>query len=232
MSKFISVPIFMNNSINSSEYSTIFLKAKIFQINPFNDLISGFKYLLHHEEIFLIVVLSVLVNFFLAAYNLLLPFSNQIFPDIAIGLYGSFLTAEAFDGIIGALLIGISKKDLPIQKLMTLLGISGTSLSVCPIVYLLLHNYFVILLIPLIFNLFLTMFNIQIFSYTQRNVEDIYLGRVFGIIFSVAILFMPLGTWVFSSIMKPTNLFNFSIVGIAIVMISIIFRLILGFRHN
>ncbi|PNZ41493.1 hypothetical protein CD112_11745 [Staphylococcus simulans] len=222
----------MNNSINSSEYSTIFLKAKIFQINPFNDLISGFKYLLHHEEIFLIVVLSVLVNFFLAAYNLLLPFSNQIFPDIAIGLYGSFLTAEAFDGIIGALLIGISKKDLPIQKLMTLLGISGTSLSVCPIVYLLLHNYFVILLIPLIFNLFLTMFNIQIFSYTQRNVEDIYLGRVFGIIFSVAILFMPLGTWVFSSIMKPTNLFNFSIVGIAIVMISIIFRLILGFRHN
>lgn len=187
---------------------------------------------MHHEEIFLIVVLSVLVNFFLAAYNLLLPFSNQIFPDIAIGLYGSFLTAEAFDGIIGALIIGISKKDLPIQKLMTLLGISGTSLSVCPIVYLLLHNYFVILLIPLIFNLFLTMFNIQIFSYTQRNVEDIYLGRVFRIIFSVAILFMPLGTWVFSSIMKPTNLFNFSIVGIAIVMISIIFRLILGFRHN
>ncbi|RIN48595.1 macrolide ABC transporter permease, partial [Staphylococcus simulans] len=86
----------------------------------------------------MIVVLSVLVNFFLAAYNLLLPFSNQIFPDIAIGLYGSFLTAEAFDGIIGALIIGISKKDLPIQKLMTLLGISGTSLSVCPIVYLLL----------------------------------------------------------------------------------------------
>lgn len=62
------------------------------------------------KRFFLIVVLSVLVNFFLAAYNLLLPFSNQIFPDIAIGLYGSFLTAEAFDGIIGALIIGISKK--------------------------------------------------------------------------------------------------------------------------
>ncbi|KXA43541.1 hypothetical protein HMPREF3215_01921 [Staphylococcus simulans] len=57
---------------------------------------------MHHEEIFLIVVLSVLVNFFLAAYNLLLPFSNQIFPDIAIGLYGSFLTAEAIGEIIGA----------------------------------------------------------------------------------------------------------------------------------
>ncbi|MEB6837101.1 hypothetical protein [Staphylococcus simulans] len=50
----------------------------------------------------MIVVLSVLVNFFLAAYNLLLPFSNQIFPDIAIGSYGSFLTAEAIGEIIGA----------------------------------------------------------------------------------------------------------------------------------
>ncbi|MDK8316513.1 MAG: MFS transporter [Staphylococcus simulans] len=196
------------------------------------DLTSGFKYLLNHKEIFLIVILSALVNFFLAAYNLLLPYSNQMFPEFAIDIYGSFLTAEAIGGIIGALIISITKIDISLQKMMILLDVAGVSLSIGPIIYEILSNYLVVILIPLSFNLFLTMFNIQIFSYTQRNVDEKFLGRVFGIIFSVALLFMPLGTFVFSCILKPANLFNFSVIGISVVILSIIFSVILKYHHN
>ena len=64
----------------------------------FNDLKTGFEYVYSHKSIFIIIVLSALVNFFLAAYNLLLLYSNQMFGEISSGLYGTFLTAEATDG--------------------------------------------------------------------------------------------------------------------------------------
>lgn len=38
-------------------------------------------------------------DFFMAAYNLLLPYSNQMFPKITENIYGTFLTAEAVGGL-------------------------------------------------------------------------------------------------------------------------------------
>ena len=189
----------------------------------FADLAEGFKYLAGHKQILIIIILSALVNFFLAGYNLVLPYSNQMFADLPNGLYGTFLTAEAVGGLLGSILSGRINKYLSVKKLIFYLGISGLMLSIAPVLYIGLHNTVILAISPALFNLFLSVFNIQFFSFVQRDVDNEFLGRIFGIIFSVAILFMPIGTWAFSLLLKPEMTFNFSIIGIAVMVLSSVF---------
>ena len=163
------------------------------------------------------------MNFFLAGYNLVLPYSNQMFADLPNGLYGTFLTAEAVGGLLGSILSGRINKYLSVKKLIFYLGISGLMLSIAPVLYIGLHNTVILAISPALFNLFLSVFNIQFFSFVQRDVDNEFLGRIFGIIFSVAILFMPIGTWAFSLLLKPEMTFNFSIIGIAVMVLSSVF---------
>lgn len=46
----------------------------------FDDLVSGFKYVICNRQIYLLIALSAGVNFFMAGYSLLLPYGNQMFP--------------------------------------------------------------------------------------------------------------------------------------------------------
>ncbi|MBP9623103.1 MAG: macrolide ABC transporter permease, partial [Streptococcus sp.] len=48
-------------------------------------------------------------------------------------------------------------------------------------------------------------------------------GRVFGIIFTIAILFMPVGTGFFSVVLNPNNTFNLFIIGGSITVLSLVF---------
>ncbi|EAD8348984.1 MFS transporter [Listeria monocytogenes] len=189
-----------------------------------DDLFNGFKYVFHQRSIFILIVLSSFVNFFLAAYNLLLPYGNQMFPKVTGGVYGAFLAAEAVGGLIGAFLSGRVNKKLSINQLMIFLGISGIILSTTSFLYNIFPNLVFLSIAPAFFNLFLTIFNIQFFSFIQKDVSNEYLGRVFGIIFTVAILFMPLGTIVFTMILHPNFKYNFFFIGMGIIMISIIFK--------
>ncbi|MDS5427747.1 MFS transporter [Streptococcus pneumoniae] len=189
----------------------------------FSNLKIGFKYVYSHKPIFIIIVLSALVNFFLAAYNLLLPYSNQMFGEISDWLYGVFLTAEAIGGFIGAILSGFVNKSLSSKRLMHLLAYSGIMLMLSTPLYSIFQNVIVLALSPALFSLFLSIFNIQFFSIVQRDVDNEFLGRVFGIIFTVAILFMPVGTGFFSVILNPNNTFNFFIIGGSITVLSLVF---------
>lgn len=71
----------------------------------------------------------------MAAYNLLLPYSNQMFSKITENIYGTFLTAEAVDELIGALISGRVNKKLSTDLLMTFLAVAGLFLGLVPIVY-------------------------------------------------------------------------------------------------
>ncbi|MBF0778640.1 MFS transporter [Streptococcus cuniculi] len=199
-------------------------KEKMTISGVFNDLKIGFKYVYSHKPIFMIIVLSALVNFFLAAYNLLLPYSNQMFGEISDGLYGTFLTAEAIGGFIGAILSGFVNKSLSSKRLMFLLACSGLMLMLATPLYSMFHNVIILAFSPALFSLFLSIFNIQFFSIVQRDVDNEFLGRVFGIIFTVAILFMPVGTGVFSVVLDPNNTFNFFIIGISVTILSLVFN--------
>lgn len=195
------------------------------------DLKIGFKYIYSHKKIFMIIILSAFVNFFLAAYNLLLPYSNQMFGEISDGLYGVFLTAEAIGGFIGAILSGVINKTLSSKRLMVFLSCSGLMLMLSTPLYFLFQNFIILAFSPALFSLFLSIFNIQFFSIVQRDVDNEFLGRVFGIIFTVAILFMPLGTVFFSVVLNPNNTFNLFIIGVSITILSLIFSTLLK-RHD
>jgi len=193
----------------------------------FDDLKIGFTYVYSHKQILIIITLSALVNFFLAAYNLLLPYSNQMFGEISDGLYGVFLTAEAIGGFIGAILSGVINKTLSSKRLMVFLSCSGLMLMLSTPLYFLFQNFIILAFSPALFSLFLSIFNIQFFSIVQRDVDNEFLGRVFGIIFTVAILFMPLGTVFFSVVLNPNNTFNLFIIGVSITILSLIFSTLL-----
>ncbi|HEP1857459.1 TPA: MFS transporter, partial [Streptococcus pyogenes] len=191
----------------------VVIKEKVTIREIFNDLKIGFKYVYSHKSIFIITVLSALVNFFLAAYNLLLPYSNQMFGEISTGLYGTFLTAEAIGGFIGAILSGFVNKELSSMRLILFLSLSGLMLMLAPPFYIMFHNAIILALSPALFSLFLSIFNIQFFSLVQKDVDNDFLGRVFGIIFTITILFMPIGTGFFSVALNPNNSFNLFIIG-------------------
>ncbi|PLA03705.1 macrolide ABC transporter permease [Streptococcus oralis subsp. dentisani] len=193
----------------------------------FDDLKIGFTYVYSHKQILIIIALSALVNFFLAAYNLLLPYSNQMFGSISSGLYGIFLTAEAIGGFIGAILSGFINKSLSSKRLMLFLAYSGLMLMLVAPLYYMFRNVIILAFSPALFSLFLSIFNIQFFSIVQRDVDNEFLGRVFGIIFTVAILFMPLGTVFFSVVLNPNNTFNLFIIGVSITILSLIFSTLL-----
>jgi transporter, major facilitator family protein len=193
----------------------------------FDDLKIGFTYVYSHKQILIIITLSALVNFFLAAYNLLLPYSNQMFGSISSGLYGTFLTAEAIGGFIGAILSGFINKSLSSKRLMLFLAYSGLMLMLVVPLYYMFRNVIILAFSPALFSLFLSIFNIQFFSIVQRDVDNEFLGRVFGIIFTVAILFMPLGTVFFSVVLNPNNTFNLFIIGVSITILSLIFNTLL-----
>ena len=193
----------------------------------FDDLKIGFTYVYSHKQILIIITLSALVNFFLAAYNLLLPYSNQMFGSFSSGLYGTFLTAEAIGGFIGAILSGFINKSLSSKRLMLFLAYSGLMLMLVAPLYYMFRNVIILAFSPALFSLFLSIFNIQFFSIVQRDVDNEFLGRVFGIIFTVAILFMPLGTVFFSVVLNPNNTFNLFIIGVSITILSLIFSTLL-----
>jgi len=209
----------VNEEVDTKEEMTI--------SGVFNDLKVGFKYVYSHKPIFIIIILSALVNFVLAAYNLLLPYSSQMFEGISDRLYGSFLTAQAIGGFLGSILSSFVNRSLSSRRLLLFSACSGLMLMLTAPLYFIFHNLIILIFSPALFSLFLSIFNIQFFSIVQRDVDNEFLGRVFGIIFSVAILFMPLGTVFFSVVLNPNNTFNIFIIGVSITVLSLIFSTLL-----
>lgn len=189
----------------------------------FADLVSGFKYVICNRQIYLLIALSAGVNFFMAGYSLLLPYGNQMFPKITEDIYATFLTAEAIGGVIGAVVSGKMRRKLSTGQLMAMLFVFGGFVALAPVLYFVKAELFLMVLSPVGSGIFMTLFNIHSFSLVQREVASEYLGRVLGIVFTVAILFMPLGTALFTIIFSPSNPENLLYLGISVMILSLIF---------
>ncbi|MCO4661464.1 efflux protein [Streptococcus infantarius subsp. infantarius] len=189
----------------------------------FDDLVSGFKYVICNRQIYLLIALSAGVNFFMAGYSLLLPYGNQMFPKITGDIYATFLTAEAIGGVIGAVVSGKMRRKLSTGQLMAILFVFGGFVALAPVLYFVKAELFLMVLSPVGSGIFMTLFNIHSFSLVQREVASEYLGRVLGIVFTVAILFMPLGTALFTIIFSPSNPGNLLYLGISVMILSLIF---------
>ena len=68
----------------------------------FSDMKDGLDYIWHQKEIFFLLLVASSVNFFFAAFEFFLPFSNRLYG--VNGAYATILTLGAIGSIIGALI--------------------------------------------------------------------------------------------------------------------------------
>ena len=177
----------------------------------FSDIKEGVHYIVKQKEIFFLLVMASSVNFFFAAFNYLLPFSNQLYGSE--GAYATILTMGAIGSIVGALLA--SKIKASMEILLFLLALTGLGVMIMGFTlpsYLTFSGNFIC-------ELFMTMFNIHFFTQVQTKVEGEYLGRVLSSIYTLAILFMPIATGLMS-FLPSVHLHSFLIIGLGVVALS------------
>lgn len=177
----------------------------------FVDIKDGLHYIWHQQEIFFLLLVASSVNFFFAAFEFLLPFSNQLYGSE--GAYASILTMGAIGSIVGALLA--SKIKASMEMLLFLLALTGLGVMIMGFTlpsYLAFSGNFIC-------ELFMTMFNIHFFTQVQTKVEGEYLGRVLSSIYTLAILFMPIATGLMTWL-PSVHLYSFLIIGLGVVALS------------
>ena len=175
------------------------------------DIKEGVHYIVKQREIFFLLVMASSVNFFFAAFNYLLPFSNQLYG--VQGAYATILTMGAIGSIVGALLA--SKIKASMEMLLFLLALTGLGVMIMGFTlpsYLTFSGNFIC-------ELFMTMFNIHFFAQVQTKVEGEYLGRVLSSIYTLAILFMPIATGLMTWL-PSVHLYSFLIIGLGVVALS------------
>ena len=176
-----------------------------------SDIKEGVHYIVKQKEIFFLLVMASSVNFFFAAFNYLLPFSNQLYG--VQGAYATILTMGTIGSIVGALLA--SKIKASMEMLLFLLALTGLGVIIMGFTlpsYLTFSGNFIC-------ELFMTIFNIHFFTQVQTKVEDEYLGRVLSSIYTLAILFMPIATGLMTWF-PSVHLYSFLIIGLGVVVLS------------
>ena len=183
----------------------------------FSDIKDGLDYIWHQKEIFFLLLVASSVNFFFAAFEFLLPFSNRLYG--VKGAYATILTLGALGSILEALVankITSSMKILLFLLLMAGVGVFIMGLPLPP--YLSFSG-------NLVCEFFVTIFDIHVFSQVQTKVEDDYLGRVLSTIYTLAVLFMPIAkglmTWLPSVRME-----SFLLIGAGVILFSLLAQLV------
>lgn len=158
------------------------------------DLKAGFSYIFSNSTIKKLIILCGSVNFFLVSFNVLLPLYVLKVIDGQAGIYSYALTAEAVGGIAITVVILLSKGIQPRpQSLAWFITLAGMSLLLIPIF----KTTISLLVLTFMQGLFMGAFNTLFFTYVQEQVEQDYLGRVFSIIFMIAIIVQPISFIIF-----------------------------------
>ena len=185
--------------------------------NILRDIKEGLVYIRQQKEIFFLLLVASAVNFFFAAFNYLLPFTNQLYEKT--GSYASILSLGAIGSIIGAILA--SKVKASMGNLLVALLLTGVGVAVMGVSALLpVHSYFSYSG-NLICELFMTVFNIHFFSQVQTKVDKQYLGRVFSTIYTLAILFMPPATFLMT-LLPSVHTLSFLLIGFGVMGLALI----------
>ncbi len=197
-----------------------------------DDFVEGLRFIKGSSEVFGLLIMSSLVNFFLAGYNLMVPFAQTSF-GAGETAYAELLTAASAGGVLGAILTRLLGDRLggPKGTLFVALFGCGLSLVLLPVSFQALQTYAVVLVCILVFSTLLTFYNVQFFSVLQSSVDEAYLGRTFGCVFVIATLLMPLGTAFFNSLIVVTDVSWYALFG-AGVCVSSLFALVLAARSR
>ena len=188
----------------------------------FSDMKDGLNYIWHQKEIFFLLLVASSVNFFFAAFEFLLPFSNRLYG--VKGAYATILTLGAIGSIIGALIANKVKSSMEMLLFLLILTGVGVFMMGLPLPPLLSFSG------NLVCELFMTIFNIHFFTQVQTKVEGDYLGRVLSTIFTLAILFMPIAkglmTW-----LPSVRMVSFLFIGAGVILFSLLAQLVAKHLH-
>ena len=183
----------------------------------FSDIKEGLDYIWHQKDIFFLLLVASGVNFFFAAFEFLLPFSNRLYG--VKGAYATILTLGAIGSIIGALIANKFKSSMEMLLFLLILTGVGVFMMGLPLPPLLSFSG------NLVCELFMTIFNIHFFTQVQTKVEGDYLGRVLSTIFTLAILFMPIAkglmTW-----LPSVRVESFLLIGAGVILFSFLAQLV------
>ena len=188
----------------------------------FSDMKDGLDYIWHQKEIFFLLLVASSVNFFFAAFEFLLPFSNRLYG--VKGAYATILTLGAIGSIIGALIANKFKSSMEMLLFLLILTGVGVFMMGLPLPHLLSYSG------NLVCELFMTIFNIHFFTQVQTKVEGDYLGRVLSTIFTLAILFMPIAkglmTW-----LPSVRVESFLLIGAGVILFSLLAQVVAKKLH-
>ena len=183
----------------------------------FSDIKDGLDYIWHQKEIFFLLLVASSVNFFFAAFEFLIPFSNRLYG--VKGAYATILTLGAIGSIIGALIANKFKSSMEMLLFLLILTGVGVFMMGLPLPPLLSFSG------NLVCELFMTIFNIHFFTQVQTKVEGDYLGRVLSTIFTLAILFMPVAkglmTW-----LPSVRVESFLLIGAGVILFSLLAQVV------
>ena len=183
----------------------------------FSDIKEGLDYIWHQKEIFFLLLVASGVNFFFAAFEFLLPFSNRLYG--VKGAYATILTLGAIGSILGALVANKMKSSMKILLFLLIMAGIGVFIMGLPLPPYLSFSG------NLVCEFFVTIFDIHVFTQVQTKVEDDYLGRVLSTIYTLAVLFMPIAkglmTWLPSVRME-----SFLLIGAGVILFSLLAQLV------
>lgn len=181
------------------------------------DIKEGLIFVVKEKEVFFLLMIAALVNFFIAAFNYLAPFSNQLFEDTSS--YAMLLSMGAVGSILGAVMANKLFKN-SYNSILIALALCGVGLVMISVFAVLHMPPTIIVSGNLVFEFFLTIFNIHFFSMVQKKVPNHMLGRVFSSIFTVAVIFMPLSTAIMTAVPASVNMYTFTVIGCGIIAVS------------
>ena len=183
----------------------------------FSDIKDGLDYIWHQKEIFLLLLVASSVNFFFAAFEFLLPFSNRLYG--VKGAYATILTLGAIGSILGALVANKMKSSMRILLFLLLMAGIGVFIMGLPLPPYLSFSG------NLVCEFFVTIFDIHVFSQVQTKVEDDYLGRVLSTIYTLAVLFMPIAKGLMT-LLPSVRMESFLLIGAGIILFSLLAQLV------
>ena len=183
----------------------------------FSDIKEGLDYIWHQKDIFFLLLVASGVNFFFAAFEFLLPFSNRLYG--VKGAYATILTLGAIGSILGALVANKIASSMKILLFLLIMAGVGVFMMGLPLpTYLSFSG-------NLVCEFFVTIFDIHVFSQVQTKVEDDYLGRVLSTIYTLAVLFMPIAkglmTW-----LPSVQVESFLLIGAGVILFSLLAQLV------
>ena len=163
----------------------------------------GLLYIKDNNELVRLIIVVGFLNFFLAGFEVLIPYIDEVLLVHYENMYAKILIAQALSAMFASLVsIKISNyfrgNIKRIQFVIIMIGIT--------ILLIALSNCIRIpLIIIILFSMvafFSTTYNIQYMSYIQENVDIQYVGRVFSVLKTFALLLVPIGTILFSYFLK------------------------------